>query len=224
MSNILEQIEHSSAVKWRPEDAPVVEMSAEEKEALDKRLKALNELLQTQKKATYKVEIMFGKARSMSRPTPGIVTFWESGAKLHGGGDAKLYICPGKSLGVNECQAFIPDAANGSGFHFCLSCGQKWNGEQAIGEYLNNISLQKWAEAILGYYRRMGHDADIYVKHSPADIRYKAAEEQARSRGGELMEKVRRNRAPYIYTLQAIIKDTSAGADLLGRFYAFLTA
>lgn len=224
MTNIVGHNPVGGEVLWRPEDAPKQEMSADEKQALDNRMKALSELLKTKKKATYKIEILFGKARSMHRPTPGIVSFWESGSKLHGGGDAKLYICPGKSLGVNDCQAFIPDDANGSGFHFCLKCGQKWKGEQAIGEYMNNISLQKWAEAILGYYRRLDHDADIYVKHSPEDIRYQAAEAQARAKGIEMLEKVRRNRAPYIYTLHAIIKDTSAGADLLGRFYAFLTA
>lgn len=224
MDDVVAHVPVGGEVRYRAEDAPRQEMTADEKQALANRMKALQELLKTQKKATYKIEILFGKARSMHRPTPGIVSFWESGSKLHGGGDAKLYFCPGKHLGLNQCQAIIPDSANGSGFHFCTTCGQKWKGEQAIGEYMNNLSLRKWSEAILGYYQRLGHDADIYVKHSPEDIRYKAAEEQARAKGGELLEKVRKNRAPYIYTLHAIIRDTSAGADLLGRFYAFLTA
>ena len=212
-------------IAWEPDREPPPALTPEEMEALRLRLEALQKLLDDKKKrAKYKIEIKFSAARSMRRPTPGIVSFWESGTKLHGGGDAKLYICLDKRPGIDDgCGAFIPDAANGSGFHFCVKCGRRWNGEMVTGEYLNNLTMRGWAEAILRYYRRCEHDADIYLKHDPADIRYKAAEAQATSRGIDALNKVRRERAPHIYPLRNIIEDTSAGADLLGRFYAFLT-
>jgi hypothetical protein len=48
--------------------------------------------------------------------------------------------------------------------------------------------------------------------------------EQERQRGGDVLTAMRNKRALHIYPLANIIKDTSAGSDILARFYAFLTA
>ena len=206
-----------------PQFAPT-EFSKEEQEAIELKKKALDELLKTRKHAKYKIELFFGKARSMTKPTPGIISFWESGSKLHGGGDAKIYICPGKQLGINECNAIIPEVANVNALHFCSVCRRSWKGKEVIGEIVANLHMKGWAEALLYYYARLDHNADIYLKHAREDIRTVAMIEQAKQKGGEYLNRVRSKRALHIYPLNRIITDTSAGADLLGRFYAFLTA
>lgn len=211
------------AVRWTEESLPV-QLSPEELEAVHERMKLLDELLKTGTKAKYKIEILFTRSRSVHKPTPGAISFWESGSKLHGGGDAKLYICPSKSLGRGECEAFIPDTANSSSFLWCPKCGGRWEGKEVIGERLAVLPLKKWGEVVLYYFTRLENHADIYVKYARDDIRTKTMLEQARQRGGEVLEKVRNNRAKSIYPLKNIVWDTSNGADLLGRFQAFLLA
>lgn len=208
------------------EDRPLEaapELSEEEKFELDKRMQAMDALLATQKKAKYKLELFFGKARSMRNPVPGALSFWESGTKLHGGGDTKVYFCPGKLIGKNNCQKIIPFTFNAYGFLVCPGCKETWKGGQVIGEVLGRHTMRDWAQLIFQYYNRLDQNCDIYLKHSPDDIRSVAAAEQERQKGGELLVKARK-RAQHVYPLKNIIKDTLGGADLLGRFYAFLTA
>jgi hypothetical protein len=211
-------------LQWKEGQAAPAELSPEEQEAVRQRIKALDELLKTTKHAKYKIELFFGKARSLNHPTPGIMSFWESGSKLHGGGDAKVYICPGKFFKVSQCESVIPEAAVMSGLHFCSTCKRTWKSKQVIGEQLANLTMRDWAKVILHYFIILEHNADIYLKHSHDDIRTVAMQEQAKSRGGEALAKVRGRRAVHIYPLNRIVKDTSAGADVLGRFVAFLTA
>lgn len=206
-----------------PQLAPT-EFSKEEQEAIRMKMAALDSLLKTQKHAKYKIELFFGRARSLTKPTPGIVSFWESGSKLHGGGDAKVYFCPGKMRRVNECESIIPEAANIAALHFCPKCGRSWKGADVIGEHIANLTMKDWARVLLYYYVRLDHNADLYLKHAKEDIRTMAMIEQAKSKGGDYLAKVRDKRALHIYPLSRIIKDTSAGADLYGRFVAFLTA
>lgn len=211
------------AVPWTEERLPV-QLGPEELEAVQAKMKALDSLLVTKQHAKYKLELFFSRARSNTIPTPGILSFWESGSKFHGGGDAKLYICPGKDSGRNGCEAFIPDSANASSFLWCPKCGLRWPGAAVIGERIARLSMQKWSEVLLYYFVRLEHNADVYVKHSLDDIRTVAMVEQARQRGGEHLAKVRGKRARSIYPLRHIIADTANGADLYGRFRAFLTA
>ena len=203
------------------DEAPV--LGEEEKHELQKRMEAMDKLLATNQKAKYKLELFFGKSRSTRNPVPGALSFWESGTKLHGGGDTKVYFCPGKLLRKNDCQQVIPFAFNAYGFMVCPHCKETWKGNQVIGEVLGRHSMRDWALLLFQYYNRLGQNCDIYLKHSPDDIRSVAAREQERQRGGELLNKAR-TRARHVYPLKNIIKDTLNGADLLNRFYAFLTA
>jgi hypothetical protein len=206
-----------------PDLAPP-EFSPEEQEVLRLKMQTLDKLLATQRHAKYKLELFFGKARSLHKPTPGIISFWESGTKLHGGGDSKVYLCPGKLKKINECEAVIPEGASVNALHFCPRCGRSWKGSEVIGEYVANLTMKNWAHALLYYYQRLDHNADIYLKHAKDDIRTAAMLEQAKQKGGECLWRVRDKRALHIYPLANIIKDTSAGADLYGRFVSFLTA
>jgi hypothetical protein len=213
-------------VKYQP-DAPQTELTADEKQVLANKIQAMAKILKDDKiKAKYKLELIFGKARSLHRPTPGIVTFWENGTKLHGGGDVKLYLCPGKRLKFNDCEKLIPELANEQGTLVCPSCGNIWKGEAVIGELMYNLPMQKWADVIYTHFRHLEYHCDIYLKHAPDDIRSTALaqKERATFRGSTRLEKIRAVRARHIYPLRNIIKDVSAGADLLGRIHKFLVA
>ena len=218
--------EVSASVQDRKEILDVQQFAPEEQEAVRNRMKAIDLLSAEARegKAKYKIELFFTSARSMQKPTPGVLSFWESGAKMHGGGDTKLYICPGKYKKINECSAFIPDSGNASAILFCPKCGTSWKGPDVIGEHIARLGIQDWANLLALYYVRLEHDADIYVKHAKDDIRTTTMLEQARNRGGEVLAKVRERRALVIYPLSRIIKDTSAGASLTDRFKALLSA
>ncbi len=212
-------------VKWGEDNeldaAPV--LTDEEQDALKKRMEALDKLLSDQKKGKYKLELMFGRQYKTGQAYPGALSIWESGTKLHGGGDAKVYECPGKTLKKNDCTALIPDASQGYGFLVCPSCKEVWKGTQVHGEILARLTTDGWAKLLYRWWTRVGHNADLYVKRPRRDIRSDARAEQEKSRGGELIEKSRK-REVFIYPLRNIIKDVNAGADPLRRFRAFLSA
>ena len=198
-------------------------LNDEERDNLKKRMEALDKVLADQKKAKYKLELFFGEERSVVKPVPGILSFWESGSKLHGGGDAKIYFCPGKMLKRNQCEVVIPFEFNAYGHLVCPTCQTTWKGEEVIGEVLGRHTMRDWSFLLFKYFVRLGHNCDIYLKHAPTDIRSMAAVEQEKQKGGELLAKARK-RALHIYPLRNIIKDTSAGADVLGRLYSFLVS
>jgi hypothetical protein len=207
-------------------DGPI-QLTPEELEQYTKRAEAMAKLLGDKKIiAKYKIEVIFGKARSSSKPTPGAICFWANGTKFHGGGDEKLYLCPGQDLKKNGCTALIHDAYNSSQGAVCPACGNIWNPEQLCGEILYNMSMRKWADVVYRYFRLCDYDCDIYLKFAPQDIRSvtRAQAEKATWNGSKVLNRVREKRARHIYPLRNIIKDTSAGADLLNRIYAFLVA
>lgn len=199
-------------------------MTVAEKERIEQKKAALDKLLEEHNLARYKIEILFGKGFSTVKPAHGGVSFWESGSKLHGGGDTIMHLCPGKDLKVNECESFIPDASHGYGFLVCPGCHRAWEGEQVAGQILARLTVQDWAKLVLKYFLKLEMKADIYVKYHPDDIRSAAAIEQAKQHMGDVLMGARKSRKPRIYPLKNIIKDTSAGASLESRFLAFLRA
>jgi hypothetical protein len=88
------------------------------------------------------------------------------------------------------------------------------------------LPIQKWAEVLLNWYSRLEMNADIYMKYARDDIRAASDKEQEKQLMGEVLGKARsfERRTRYSYPLKNIIKDTAAGADLLGRIRAFLEA
>lgn len=199
-------------------------LSKEDKEAFEAKKKALDAMLNDRELAKYKIEIMFGKDFTPSKPSPGAVSFWESGSKFHGGGDTILHLCPGKRLNVNECEGFIPDHSHGFGFLVCPHCNRTWNGDDVWGQVLARLDARGWASLVLKYYRKLEMRADVVIKYHPDSLKSAALREQERQRMGSDLGKVRSKRAVAIYPLKNIIKDTSAGADLEGRFFAFIKA
>lgn len=222
-----------------PDAAP--EMPEELRTLIEQKMRALDQLLADKGKAKYKLELFFGKDRSLVKPSIGMLCFFESGRKMHGGGDAKIYLCPGfhkKSYdrglqrwvdvpkGKGPCEAVIPDSSHGYEHLFCPRCKTLWSEPEVIGELPLRLTMQNWAEVLTKYYVRLECNADVVIKYSREDIRTKALMEQARQKGGELLQKARegRLRATSIYPLKNIIKDTAAGADLTRQFYKFLRA
>lgn len=202
-------------------------LSADEQAEVQKRYTALQKLLaDPTARAKYKLEIAFGKARSDSRPTPGMLSFWENGSKLHGGGDAKLYLCPSRHLKRGTCQAPIPDMANQDGTLVCPACGVTWQGDQVIGELLFNLPMKKWAQVLYTYFCVFEQSCDLYLKHAPDDIRSVALAQSKHQtwRGSKMLDRSRVTRARVIYRLSAIIEDTANGASPERRFFMFLTA
>lgn len=216
----------SQEVQWGQDNdvSLVPALSDEEKAALAVRMAALDKLLADAKKAKYKIELIFSYRRRRAGAYPGALALWQSGTKLHGGGDTKLYECPGRSLGRSDCQAFLHDDANGYGHLACGACGTVWKGHEVIGERMARLTTQGWATLLVRTYVRLGLNADIYVKSPRYDVRAMAALEQARPLGGEKLAKARTVRDVYLYPLCNILQDTAQGADLYGRFVAFLSA
>jgi hypothetical protein len=197
-------------------------LTEEELYTLKQRMAAMDKLLATQKKAKYKIELFFSYRRTDRAPFPGALSLWESGAKLHGGGDTKCYECPGKELGLSDCRGIIPDASNGYGFLVCPECKKVWNGDQVIGERLARLNTADWARMTLNYFIRLGHNADIYVKAPKLDLRVASRLEQEKQLKGDKLRVARRKKDVYLYPLRHIIKDTGNGGDLLTRIHAFL--
>ena len=201
--------------------APV--LTDEEQHALKKRMEAMDKLLAEAKKAKYKIELMFGHEYRTNGAYPGAVSIWESGTKLHGGGDTKVYECPARELKVSDCTGLIPDSSQGYGYLVCPNCKKVWQGNQVFGERLARLTTHGWAVLLYRFYVRLEHNADIYVKRPRRDLRQDAQAEQEKQRGGERLSKARK-REVFIYPLKNIIKDVNAGADPIKRFKALLSA
>lgn len=216
------------ALKWGEKKVQVGDgISEEEERIIEARMKELDLILKSEKRrATYKIEVVFNRERSFHRPFGGIVTWWESGNKLHGGGDTKLYLCPGKERKKNGCEAPLNESAHSGRFVICATCGSLWEPHELHGEVYYKLPMEKWADVLLSWFVKFGLDADIRLKYAVGDIRSAAMKEQEKQHGGEILFKVRdaQKRAGGIYTLDRIIKDTSAGADLRSRLLAFLKA
>ncbi len=225
----IENSEHSGAIKYddvRP--GADIELTADQQAEYEKRAQALAKLLSAEKLvAKYKIELMFGKARGpVDRPTPGMLSFWHSGSKFHGGGDEKIYLCPGERLKVNDCTAVLEASYNSSLGVVCPACGKIWKHEHVIGELLFNLPMRKWAEVMHRHFRQFEYNCDIYLKFAPTDIRSvtRAHLEKQSWAGVQKLEKTRATRAKAIYPLKNIVTDIHAGADLEKRIYAFLVA
>lgn len=213
------------AVPAEAEGKKIYDLSEQATAEVLARREAYDKMLREAGCAKYKIELLFHRSRSNRRPTPGLLAFYESGAKHHGGGDAKVYFCPARMLGKADCESIIPSSAMGLGYLHCAKCGNSWDGEQVIGEVAFNLTLQNWAKVLLEYFQRLDLNADLVIKMYKDDIRAMAALEQEREYRGDKLRLTRSDsRVRYVYPLFNIMKDVGAGGDLYRRIYAFLSA
>lgn len=170
-------------------------------------------------KAKYKVEIMFGEKRTVAGPNVCVIQVFESGKRFHGGGDELMYWCKDSREGGDAgCWGpIIGDWIHG-GIAHCPSCGSMVRADLLTCQRFMNVPTKTLAEHVANIWRALGHNADIYCKYNPDDFRYKIMEEKVGS------VKARRLRGMFIYPLKNILKDTSNGASVEGRFEAFFKA
>jgi len=203
-------------------------VSEQTAQVIKDKLKELNKIRADEVIARYKLEVMFGTKHTVRGLAYGVLTIWENGTKLHGGGDSSLYVCPGKNTKRNDCDAIIPDNAMGLSMVFCTNCGVLWKREELYSEQFFRLPIQRWADVIMYWFVKTGMDADIKIKYSyrykDMDIRTAAGAEQAKQLRGDILNRVRdkEHRVSRLYPLKNIIKDTSAGADLYTRILAFV--
>lgn len=199
------------------------ELTLAEEQAIERKRQALERLydLEAELIATYKIEINFSKRRSNRSHFPGSLMIWRSGSALSGGGDEGMYPCPDDRCPGYISPELISVTAQKAG---CPKCQKIWGLHQLKEMRLCSLTPRNWALLVLRHFVRLGHDADVYLKMHPVDIRNQTLREQMKDCGGEQLAKARGNRQPVIYPLKNIIKDLSAGADMLKRFEAFVKA
>lgn len=168
--------------------------------------------------AKYKIEVLFGPGRKTQGPNPVRIMCWESGKKLHGGGDESMFFCKDGTVENGEgCWNPIPPDQVKNGLAFCVHCDRTINADKLALQKEGRVTTQMLAEELVNLFRKLGSNADIYCKYNKDDIHYISME---RHKGRDV---ARRLMGLHIYPLANIIKDTSAGADLGKRFFAFLT-
>ena len=205
-------------------DLSAPEITEEDKYLIKKSEDALDADRASRNLAKFKIDLQFSSGYSTLKPSVGILSFWESASKLHGGGDGKLYMCPSKTIGISDCEAFIPTSAQGEGFGLCADCEGLWKDAQLVGEVGYVLTSAGWAEVLFYWFKKMNMLADLRIKYPPDDIRKVATKEQNKQLMGELLSPARNRRVTRIYPLANIIKDTSAGADIEGRILSFVKA
>lgn len=170
-------------------------------------------------RAKYKIEIRFGPGRTTNGPNLCMIQIWESGKRFHGGGDDKMYWCKNVEAGSNEgCGKHIASQYIRNGVALCPHCKRAINAKMLTGEMVYKNTTKDLAIRLAALWQNLECHADFYCKYDQTDIRYKAME------AAKGLAVARKLRGMHIYPLKNILKDTAAGADLVGRIVAFLTA
>ena len=217
-----------SAGLYESHDQQDIELSKKEVQAVAEKLQSIDKLFEGKAQAKYKIEVQFGKARSTWKPFHGAMSMYLSGAKLDGGGDEKMYMCPrddcsGIILPISR-HVEITEEGKAVARAPCSMCHVMWDENHMTGELFFNLVAKHWATAVHKMFIRLNHNADIYLKYHRDDIRYRAALEMAKHAGGEEVAKARVSRGLHIYPLKNLIKDTGAGSQLYERILAFINA
>ena len=195
-----------------------------------------------QHRAKYKIEIHFGKDRSTHGLCPGAVLIWESGRRLHGGGDEKMYWC-----GYPDCKKPM-STDNFAYMHVvCPVCQREQFLDpyskaahikqmkkdrkspediarlpMVVGELFFKLPPPKIADLLASVFNDLQRNADIYLKFHPLDIRYAGKIETTSDINRLELGRIKRD--PLIYPLKRIVQDLVAGADLQARILAMITA
>jgi hypothetical protein len=169
--------------------------------------------------AGYKIELHFGKDRTVHGPNVVCIQAFESGKRLNGGGDDLMYWCKDVREGHDDgCWGPIPGSWIQGPIAMCQNCGAAVKAEYLTGQRFMKVPTNVLADHVAKIWRQLKMNADIYCKFHPEDIRYKVIEQK---RGAA---EARRLRGLFIYPLANILKDTAAGATVEGRFAAFFKA
>ena len=190
----------------------------------------------------YKIELHFGKDRTSSGLCSGCLTIWESGLRLHGGGDEKMYWCGypgcGKPIASSNfgyahavcplCkrEQFLDDKTQRDHVKYLIKENQQVGDLDklpiVVGEKFFKLYPPTIADLLVTTFNDLGRDADIYLKYHPLDMRYEGKNETVADL--KRLELARIKREPVIYPLARIVKDLNAGGDLRAHFLAMIRA
>lgn len=186
------------------------------------------------KRADYKIQIWFRSNRSIHKPIAYTLSFWESGKRLHGGGDEMMFICRrhqhapkikpfdiamAKQQTVRGCDGLIPGGIAGAGgVIVCPHCHVKHRPDQVGDSIFYRTTADQAATVLATWFRKIGSRADLYAKYNPTDPRSVMMAQNYDYRTA------REKKGLTIYPLQNILKDTLNGSSLESRFKAFITA
>lgn len=205
---------------------PLPGLTPEDMRVIDKRMAEFRRQRGVVIKAQFKIEIIFGAARSRTGPFVGALVYWLSGSALSGDGDEKVYECPN-----DRCQHLLhprhldPFAVDDTGeLVACPTCGGTYYRHQLVGERIAMLPDYKWATCLHRAWKRVGGDADLYLKYHRDDIRAPSKLTGRPGLGGAELLRAREERQRLHYPLKNIIIDTANGADMEGRLLAFLRA
>lgn len=170
--------------------------------------------------AKYKIEVFFGPNRTHQGPNVVSLKFWESGRRLHGGGDDLMFMCRNSEEGkeAEGCQTIFSSDFVRHGIAICPKCQRAINAEKLTRGLVGNKTSRQLAKELAFFWRKLGGNCDIYLKFDRTDIRYRMVE---REKGPQ---KARELKGLSIYPLRNILADTGGGAELENRIFAFLTA
>jgi hypothetical protein len=168
--------------------------------------------------AKYKIEVYFGPQRTLQGPNVVKISFWESGRRLHGGGDDLMFMCRNKEDGDQGCQAIFSSECVRQGIAVCPKCQRALNQEGCARGLVGKKTTKELADKLGQLWRQLECNADIYCKYDRTDIRYISVEKTLGS------AEARKLKGMSIYPLANLLKDTANGASLEARIFAFLTA
>ncbi len=191
-------------------------------------------------RAKWKLQVWFKSDRSIHKPLTFTLSFWESGKRLHGGGDESAFICrrnpsapkparpPFLALGGKSPfpKAANPDGCDGiisgdtvsGGYAMCPHCGIKWDTEHIADSLFYRLPVEVAATVIADWFRKLDSNCDFYLKFRPEDVRTKM---MAQSYG---LHEAQRLKGLMIYPLAHLIRDMHDGVTLEGRVKAMLLA
>lgn len=168
-------------------------------------------------RAKYKIEVTFGPGRTSLGPNLVGIQVWESGKRLNGGGDDLAFWCR-STESDDGCWGIITSDNMRGGIAICPSCQRAVNADLLTNMKVGRVTTKNLSVDLEKLFRFLGSNADIYLKFHKTDIRYTVMQ---RSKGPDV---ARRLKGMHIYPLKNVLRDTSQGAALIGRFYAFLTS
>lgn len=187
-------------------------------------------------KADYKIQIWFRSNRTLFGDNDFTLQAWESGKRLHGGGDELMRICrrlpnapkPTRAdiagmanqeiAGRGGCGNFIPGELIVHGRVACPHCQMQHDSEFIATSVFYRTSMTRAADILVEWWNRLGGRASLYAKYHPMDPRSAAMQTEHGYRKAQELKGLT------VYTLEGIIRDTSTGRSLASAFRAFLTA
>jgi hypothetical protein len=189
--------------------------------------------IEMSKRARWKVTVLFHSQRSDHKLMKFSLSVWESGKRLHGGGDESAFFCR-RRVPVRErpkdiaapatpmgCGAVIPGSlVQIGGLVVCPNCRVPQRTKEIADTLFYTADVQRSSEVLAEWWAKCGGDADIVLMYCASDIRVLAQMKD----GDEGMRKARESRGMLVYPLARIIKDTANGATIESRMKALILA